>query len=488
MATTLTAEPKTEIKESFVTFQTSQGTDVRAGLLRFTRHLAVAEVCAPNAVFQTSEVLGEFKILCGERLLYYGRAIVKSVVNTGLVTLVEATLEDSWQDIDGCISSATTQRLASEFTAFFADWEKLYRVTPEYKIAVADLQTFLTDARLWLEQVELGIRASPSGGRTQLEQQVARQLAHSVVPAIASLFERFESVAQKVPEELQLAHRAFAKRQIHPLLLTSPFVYRTFCKPLGYAGDYEVVNMMFREPFEGSSLFSKLINTYALQLPPIVAHRNRIEFLVRLLTEETCRVAAEHRPARIFSLGCGPAQEVQRFMRRDGLAACAQFTLLDFNDETLAYTNKVLSELVRDKGGLAAPVRLVKKSVQQLLRQAERTVHHAPADQYDFIYCAGLFDYLSDKICAKLAGILYESLAPGGLLLLTNVDQHPSRGEMECFLEWHLVYRTPQQLLRLVPRDVPEDSVRVEQDLSGVNIFLELRKPKNACESSRERS
>ena len=65
MATTLTAEQKTEIKESFVTFQTGQGTDVRAGLLRLTRHAAVFEVYNATMVMRMSDVLENLKVFAG---------------------------------------------------------------------------------------------------------------------------------------------------------------------------------------------------------------------------------------------------------------------------------------------------------------------------------------------------------------------------------------------------------------------------------------
>ena len=250
--------------------------ELRGNLLRFTRHLVVLELYNPECILQTSEVLSEFKILWNDRTLYAGRAVVRSLTHTGLVTICEATLDDSWQDVDFSSSTDLPAKLGSQFTEFIQEWQKLYRVGPDYKVVLADLQTFLTDVRLWLEQVELGIRSSPSGDRTKLEREAVRELERSVVPAITSLFERFEVVSERVEEELQPAHQAFAKRQLHPLLLCSPFVYRTFQKPLGYAGDYEMVNMMFREPYEGGSLFAKMVNTYALQLPPIIAHRNRI--------------------------------------------------------------------------------------------------------------------------------------------------------------------------------------------------------------------
>ena len=466
---------KSEAKDSLAVFRTSQGVEIRATLLRFSRHLAGLELYNPECVLQTSEVLSEFKIIRHDRTLYSGRAVVRNLIHAGLVTVCEATLDDSWLDVDFSLSGDLSAKLGGQFKEFIEEWQRLYQVAPEYKVVLADLQTFLTDVRLWLEQVELGIRSSPSGDRMKLEREAVHQLERSVVPAITSLFERFEVVSERVEKYLLPAHHAFAKRQLHPLLLCSPFVYRTFQKPLGYAGDYEMVNMMFREPYEGGSLFAKMVNTYALQLPPILAHRNRITYLVDRLGEETRRIARQNRVARVFNLGCGPAHEIQSFLAKDDLCENADFTLADFNDETIAHTNGVLREL-KQRHGRNTRIQLVKKSVQQLLKQADRVIQHSDADQYDLIYCAGLFDYLSDKVCRKLMDVFYGMLAPDGLLLATNVDAHPARGEMECFLEWHLVERNARQMLTLAPAAARGDDVVLRHDATAVNVLMEVRK------------
>jgi extracellular factor (EF) 3-hydroxypalmitic acid methyl ester biosynthesis protein len=463
-------------KESFAAFTTSEGAELQGNLLRFTRDLVVLEVYNPECVLRTSEVLTEFRIVWNDRTLYMGRAVVRSMVHTGLIAVCEATLADSWRDVDFSLSADVRARLGVQFTEFVQEWQKLYLVASEYKVVLADLQTFLTDVRLWLEQVELWIRASPSEDRTQLERQTAHQLAQSVIPAISSLFERFEVVSERVEPELLPAHHAYGKRLLHPLLLSSPFVYRTFQKPLGYAGDYEMVNMMFRDPCEGGSLFAKMVNAYALQLPPINAHRNRIAFLVDRLTEEALRLARMSRGMRVFNLGCGPAQEIQRFLADSPLCDMASFTLCDFNEETLTHASRTLNEL-KKRHGRRTQLQLVKKSVQQLLKQADRAIQYPASERYDLIYCAGLFDYLQDRICRKLMTVFYEMLAPGGLLLATNVDAHIARGEMQCFLEWYLIQRNASQMLSLTPAAARRDEVTLECDSTGVNVFMKVRKP-----------
>src|SRR5712691_11450839 len=86
--------------DSVVAFQTSQGMEVRGGVLRLDRFQAVFELYSQGGILQHSEVLSEFKIFFKDRLAYSGRAVIKGLVNTGLVVVCEATLEDSWLDVD----------------------------------------------------------------------------------------------------------------------------------------------------------------------------------------------------------------------------------------------------------------------------------------------------------------------------------------------------------------------------------------------------
>ena len=114
--------------------------------------------------------------------------------------------------------------------------------------------------------------------------------------------------------------------------------------------------------------------------------------------------------------------------------------------------------------------------MHQLLKEAGRP--DPEAGRYDLVYCAGLFDYLSDRICQRLMNILYDQVAPGGLLISTNVDpSNPLRNGMEYLLEWHLIYRDQQQMKLLHPTASGPGDIRTLSDESGVNIYLEVRKP-----------
>jgi extracellular factor (EF) 3-hydroxypalmitic acid methyl ester biosynthesis protein len=254
-------------------------------------------------------------------------------------------------------------------------------------------------------------------------------------------------------------------------------MHRTFRKPLGYAGDYEMVNMMVRDPIEGPSLFAKVLNVFFLSTPPVVAHRNRIEYLKSILLQEVARVARQGRSAKIFNLGCGPAKEIQDFIAMSDLSALANFTLLDFNEETLAHTGGILHELM-NRHGRRPKVQMVRKAVAQVLKEASKPSSALLSSDYDLVYCAGLFDYMPETVCQQLMEVFYRMLAPGGLLVATNVELgNPSRNWMEFSVDWHLIYRDYNGMFRILPSRAPQDSVRILTEHSGVNALIEIRKP-----------
>ncbi len=464
-------------RETYISCRNSQGGEIRATPVRLTRFAVVFEVYNPYSILQLSEVLSEFRITMGDRCVFAGRAVVSNLVNTGIMLLCEATLDESWLDVDLFSPITQPQRLQAEFDTFMSEWRKTRAVIPEFKVAVSDFQMLLMDLRRWLDQVELGVRSEPVGIRSEMERGVLGELEGRILPEVLEWMDRFDAVADHIEADARSVHRAFARRQLHPLVLCSPFVYRTFQKPLGYAGDYEMVNMILRDPHEGATMFAKLVNVVFLQNPPALAHRNRIVHLKQRLAQETLRVAATGRPCRILNLGCGPAREIQEYLANDPTCNHSDLLLLDFNGETLEFTREKLLR-IRTEHDRKTALRFEEKSINQLLKESLRPDTVSQRGGYDFVYCAGLFDYVSDRVCRRLTELFYELLAPGGLLLVTNVDDSkPFRQSMDYLLEWHLIYRDRAQMRLLIPPNASRAAVEVLADPTEVNIFLELRKP-----------
>ena len=452
--------------ESLVAFRNSQNVKATGTLVHLTRNLVVFEVYNPYSIVQLSEVLSDFRVMRGERTVYSGRAVVSNLVSTGLMLIVSATLVDPWSDLLGLPPG---DELRHEVTQFVHDWEASHTLRPEYQLSVTTINSFLSELSRWVGQLEAEAR---EGAPEEQQHEIVQNLKENLSEKIHELFGRFEEVAGQVSPQEEVQHKSFAQRELHPLMLISPFVHRTYTKPLGYAGDYEMVNMILRNGDEGPNIYSRIVNAFVLAREPAEAHRNRIDFLVNLLKEEAATAAKKGRKFRVLNIGCGPAQETERFIREFKESERGEFTLLDFNEETLNYTRSRLGKACNDVGRWPS-LTFVHKSIHDLLKESARG--EDPEQQWDLVFCAGLFDYLSDKICKRLLKLFHRWTLDGGRVAATNVhSRNPIRLFMEHLLEWYLIYRDEESFKAMVPA---EWKPQITTDTTGVNVYLVVDKP-----------
>ena len=320
---------------------------------------------------------------------------------------------------------------------FFQAWQKNYRISNEFKVLVADVQSYLTGVRHWLEELEFGLKTQ--GDKAEQERAILDAVAPKIIATFNGQHERFEEIIYALPPEARGAHQDFVRQHWHKLFLGSPFAHRTYHKPIGYAGDYEMMNMIHRNQPEGRSLYEKLIHLLLVSQWPAKSVRNRVAHLGENIVNETARVARDGKTARILNVGCGPAQEIQDFLKETQLSNQADFTLIDFNEETLLHAGQKLVEAKR-QFFRHTQIRTQQISVYELLKRTQRGGNDA--EKFDLIYCAGLFDYLAPDTCRALMELWHDSLSPGGLMLIANMnDTKPFRNFIEFILDWQLIYR-----------------------------------------------
>ena len=237
----------------------------------------------------------------------------------------------------------------------------------------------------------------------------------------------------------------------HPilsLLHENPFALRAYQKPRGYPGDAGTIDYLYRHPCtpearQSLTPLGSAMLAATIAMPAAFAVRERMRFAAR----EIDLAAARKPQPTIVAMAAGHAREAAYSVAlRAGKVG--SFLALDQDQRSL--------DVIRaDYGSLGIEPRHV--SVQDLL-QGSRPVHDA-----DLIYALGLYDYLTDLIAQRLTAALFQMLAPGGTLLIGNfMPGILEAGAMEAFMDWRLLYRTPEQL-KSVSRDVPDEDVRVRE-------------------------
>jgi extracellular factor (EF) 3-hydroxypalmitic acid methyl ester biosynthesis protein len=247
---------------------------------------------------------------------------------------------------------------------------------------------------------------------------------------------------------------------VGPIFDRSELLARLFSKPLGYAGDYEMMNMIYAEHTAGSDLLGQALGRYAVAMPEACAVRNRVAYLGDKIVAAADKATSE-RPARILSVAAGPALEIQALLAvHDGLLERSHFVLLDQDPRALAHARRQINAVTSD----ASNVEYLRCDIREVIK------HGLEQPRFDLIYSAGLFDYFSDRTARAAAARLAESLALGGSLVIGNFGPGgPSRALMELVLDWHLTYRSADRLKELY--STLGHPVHIEAEPSGINLF-----------------
>jgi len=220
-------------------------------------------------------------------------------------------------------------------------------------------------------------------------------------------------------------------------------------------------------------VFQRLIND-----EPLAAGARERKALIRQWhAEEYGRFCAEAAPGEVFrvtNLGSGPAQEVGEFIDScDTWPRPARWTLIDQAEESLslAYAN------LYPKVSNTTPVRelrCIHMSFRQFIREPENTLALEPQQ---LIYSSGLFDYLGQATAAGLVQVLYEKLAPGGLLVVGNALSPNDHFWLGNFvLDWPLFFRNKAEVQALAEGLPGAEKVEIITEKAGAHYLLRIRK------------
>lgn len=441
---------------------------MRGTITNLQRRILVMEIYNPYSIVQVSEILNDLKVTAGTANVYHGRAVVTSMVSTGLTAVVSVALTDEWRELSSL--SAGSGSFRHEAQNFIKDWDDRCKIVESYQFAVNELRTFLTEVSRWVTQLDLTAELPEKNGC--FDDDAFSELAEPILIRIRSYMHELGMISENITPDLSAAHRAYAQNALHPLLLRSPFVHRTLTKPLGYAGDYEMVNQILGGKRRGPNTYFQIINACFLSGYLAQAHRNRVEILADFLKEQGRAALASGRRRRVLNVGCGPAAEIQRFCKEFERPDVLEFKLVDFNAETLSHAEKKIGNVIKERE-VEINVEYMHQSVHDLIR---RNAKISPGEPFDAVYCAGLFDYLSDKVCNRLLAYFSSQCIPGGRVLFTNVhSKNPERHfVMEHVLEWFLIYRDESDMERICSQTGLQ-VIETYVDDTGVNVFSEAK-------------
>ncbi len=257
-------------------------------------------------------------------------------------------------------------------------------------------------------------------------------------------------------------------RQLEP----APLWWRAYTKPLGYPGDFRMMNYMYDEGRHGESMWGRIMHQLGREERLAATVASRKDLMLEKIRNTIDGAAPTDEPVRIACLASGPAREVEEFLLRNVPSRPVVWTLIDQDDRALSFANdRLVRAAVRH--GNRIRVNCLYTSFRQLVN--DPTLLGSLEDQ-DLVYSAGFLDYLKDPVARSVVEVSYNLLTPGGELFFGNAADGPDvRWVPEFVLDWHMVYRSHETLRDLVSTaaGAPAESVA---DTSAAWNFVTVRR------------
>jgi extracellular factor (EF) 3-hydroxypalmitic acid methyl ester biosynthesis protein len=409
---------------------------------------------------------------------YRGRVRVSSIRRQDKLTLVGVSLVDTLMNIEDVLLLRDVKaRIAeSEFHGLDlaeAPWK--VQGQERFKSLVADLRLFLEDAQRTFADLEAALPWHVVHGDQSLPARDAliARIRDGFVRDVVRASNEIDAALREALREQREALREFSVRQLDTLLMQAPLMHRARHKPLGYPGDFEVMNGLYGRHFSGPTLFAKAMNLAFAATPAARGVRRRKDVIKERLSAALDQHAEQGRPLSVLSVAAGPAEEVHALLEeRSSIDVPLEIVLFDQDKSALSFSYARLSRLVAARWQGRVKIIHLHDSITRLLRGAAVLQN---AGRFDAVYACGLFDYLQPNTWLSLCRTLYETVAPGGTLYLGNmVPACPSRWLMEFHLDWYLEYRERIELLELARKAVPDARSEILEEASGVNPFVIL--------------
>lgn len=418
---------------------------------------------------ERESLLSNFIVRFQEKDLAFGSGVIKHIKYSKDRNLIGLMIKDSALDLESVHKMIRSIK-------FQKRWNE--------KAKEASLDWKMNDFSDWVQQVAYSLNKL----RIFLQNEEARLASEDRIVQQSELSNIFEHVKSQVSGAVHLfrqqlnqwvegidakTHQKYQKivrQYLQSLFCADPFTQRTLQKPLGYAGDYEMMDMLYRVEPEGLDLFGRILNCHSKEEPAGQATINRIKYVGELIFN-TVQSFNNVERVEIASIGCGAAREISTLIiNKPELGRRISFTLFDQDIHAIENCERVLSPIARDTN---LQVKFVCDPIQRLMTATPllNCFGHK-----HLIYSVGLFDYLDDSIFLDLTRVLYAILHEGGRLVVGNMANHnPTQYWMEYVMDWYLIYRSKDEL-RSLGQSIVKDETRLKIDCEpqGINLFMHL--------------
>lgn len=381
---------------------------------------------------------------------------------------------DTVYEIPSLLYDKKVVKLQSAFKDLARIKERKQRIRGIFKQYTSDLTYDLSVYKKIFDDLDFKYREEPKAVKDSIQKAIIQSEGQNFLRFFHEKVEELNHIIKGFNRREHQQHGFYFRKQLWHFILCCALMTRTNLKPRGYAGDSEMMRMIYLDDYQGDTTFCKLMQKYTVGVPAAQSVRNRRTLITNKLhnfRETAC--IAPLKKLRVLSVACGPAFELSDILVSPHDFATCHFTLLDQDPLALEEAEAHIS-CIEKSSQRRVQAEYINMSVRLMLAGEPA---FGNLGNFQFIYSMGLFDYLNTPVAKAIIEKLYRLLAPGGEMVVGNFHvSNPSRYFMEYWGDWYLIHRTEEELKELLP-EPSGAKVSIIFENTGSQMFLVARKP-----------
>lgn len=342
-----------------------------------------------------------------------------------------------------------------------------HSVSAEYKSFCADVVAFVSSYLSLIERKFAPIEHTLTPAE---KDEIALDLSRSAMLGWRRLIAQGNDLVIPIQRNRRerLIYKAFTESVITRTLLEGEGWSRTYGKPMGYPGDYRIMNYIYDGEPIGDSIRASFL--HLLSLVGAEPVKTRMVRLAELIYEATAK-RPQGELLDILSVGSGPARETALILDAQPERRW-RFTLIDQEGEAL---EDAMSRFTRARHGATATCRALHVSFKEMLDPSPLMSQFSDKS---VIYSSGLVDYLNPLLAQRFVNRLYQFLRPGGSIIIGNVNDKRTGmlWPSEYLVDWTLFFRSREEM-EAMAAGIENARVRIESDELDAIFFLVIEKP-----------
>ncbi|MGE3759793.1 MAG: hypothetical protein AB7H97_18645, partial [Pseudobdellovibrionaceae bacterium] len=178
--------------------------------------------------------------------------------------IVAFAIVGSSLDVDAALTLKALNESLDKNTETFVQSQTL---NEEFRLATLEVKSVLSNLQEAVNSFAKSSFTSDISSLLHFEDRITGRVSQYFKQSLNPIYGKIETILKKVSATELPQYFEYFRQNVGEIMYQSAYAHRAYTKPKGYAGDFEMMNHVYKRELRGDSLFAKCLQRYFVDEP-----------------------------------------------------------------------------------------------------------------------------------------------------------------------------------------------------------------------------